>query len=520
MPRPNILILMSDEHSIRCLGYRRDHAHVEPVRTPTLDGLAASGTVYDNAYTPMPLCTPARMCFLTARDAHRCGAWSNGSILDPRYATLPGHFAAHGYETCLVGKMHFGGSLQFHGFRHRPFGDFGGAPSHQPDPLQKAGAGLTGLRTRTVDAGVTAIPEALLQEQLVARETVAFLREHAHRQPDTPWLLCASFSRPHFPLTAPQRMLDRYWPEGVTHPWVGRTGDAAEHPVTLGVRRGFQTDAIGEQEALRARAAYFACVDYLDEVLGDLLGTLERTGQLENTIIAYVSDHGEMAGEHGLWWKHTWHEAATRIPFIVQVPEQRRGALAAQRRLEPASLNDLFPTLCGLAGLPQPEEVDGLDLSAATRGASPAVPAARLVSQSPTPRWGEGSEFRVVRAGRFKYVAFRGAPELLFDVESDPREQKDLAPRATGESARALAEGRRVASEGFSWDALDAERERAQGALTARYRKRSGARGPNQFLLADGRLVEAETTLYQPVVASANPAADFDDWPRGGGGAQ
>ncbi len=512
MNRPNILVLMSDEHSIRCLGWRRGRNHVEPVRTPTLDGLAARGTVFDQAYTPMPLCTPARMCFLSARAADRCGAWNNGSILDPRLPTLPGHFAQHGYETCLVGKMHFGGSLQFHGFRHRPFGDFGGAPSHQPDPLPRVGDSEPRL-TRTAGAGVTTIPEALLQEQVVARETIAFLREHSAREPDTPWLLCASFSRPHFPLTAPRRALDRYWPSGVTPPWVDRSGDAAEHPFTLGVRRGFHTDAIGEEETLRARAAYFACVDYLDEVLGDLLGTLELSGLLENTIIAYVSDHGEMAGEHGLWWKHTWHEASTRIPFVVQVPDQRRGVQEPRYSDATASLIDLFPTLCGLAGLPQPEGVDGLDLSGVTRGAPAPVPRTRVVSQSLVPRWGEGSEFRVVRHDRFKYIAFRDAPELLFDLHSDPRELHDQAAGATGDAAEALAQARHAASEAFSWDEVARGREEGTRTLRERYPKRTAAKGPNQFLLPDGRLIEAETTLYRPVVASADPPADFDDWP-------
>lgn len=512
--RPNILILMSDEHSFRFLGHRARHGDGESVHTPTLDGLAERGTVFETAYCQYPLCTPSRMCFLTGRHAHRCGAWSNGSVLDPALTTLPGHFAAAGYETCLVGKMHFGGSLQFHGFRHRPFGDLGKNPGHQHDPIRQPGTGLSRMRSRTSCAGETTIPEALLQEQIVVRESLAFLREHEYHNPQQPWLLCASFSRPHFPLTVPRRHLSRYWPHGVTPPKIGRTGDTVQHPMTMGMRRGFQIDAIGEEEAMRARAAYFACVDYLDEILGDFLACLGRTGQLDNTIILYVTDHGEMAGEHGLWWKNCWHEASVRVPLIIQLPQQRRGEIRAHAWDSPITMNDMFPTLCSLAGLDIPEGLDGIDLSDAVRGeaAPPDVP--RLVSQAPVPRWGAGTEFRVVRSATHKYVNFRNAPELLFDLINDSDEQRNLAPNATGETADELAKLRRIAQDAYDWDALEAERKRTVKELTAKYPHRVVGEDPNQFILPDGRLVEGERVLYAPGVLAENAEDAFDDWPR------
>lgn len=512
--RPNILILMSDEHSFRFVGHRANHGDGEPVQTPTLDALAEKGTVFETAYCQYPLCTPSRMCFLTGRHAHRCGAWSNCAILDPALTTLPGHFAANGYETCLVGKMHFGGSLQFNGFRHRPYGDLAKLPSHQPDPLRKPGAGLRSLRGRTYHAGVTAIPEGLLQEQIVVRESLAFLREHEYHHPNQPWFLCASFSRPHFPLTAPRRYFERYWPHGVTPPKVGRTGDTVDHPMTLGMRKGFQIDDIGEEEAKRARAAYFACVDYLDEILGDFLACLERTGQLQNTIVVYVTDHGEMAGEHGLWWKNTWHEASIRVPLIIQLPEQRQGTAAPKAWEAPVTMNDIFPTLCTLAGLEIPDGLDGIDLSGAARGEAgpPATP--RLVSQAPVPRWGPGTEFRVVRSARYKYVSFRNAPELLFDLYTDPDEQLNLAPGATGEAAVELAELRQIASDSFNWDAVEAERLQRSRQLQEQYPYRAIGQDPNQFILPDGRLVEGDRVIYAPGVLAEDAQEAFDDWPR------
>ena len=216
--RPNILFLLSDEHSYRFLSARSAAAGGEPCRTPTLDGLIERGTHLSTAYCQMPLCTPSRIAMLCGRHSHRCGAWGNGSILPPELPTFSSHLGENGYDTCTVGKMHLGGSRQLAGFRHRPYGDFGGPCSHQSDPLRTADqddSAYSSLRSRTVDAGVSQVPESQLQEIAVMRESVAWLREQRQQQP---WMLMASFSRPHFPLTAPRRHLERYWPDGVTPP--------------------------------------------------------------------------------------------------------------------------------------------------------------------------------------------------------------------------------------------------------------------------------------------------------------
>ena len=371
------------------------------------------------------------------------------------------------------------------------------------------------MRSRTVDAGVTEIPESLLQEQVVARETIAFLREHRHASPEQPWFLCASFSRPHFPLTAPRRYLDRYWPEGVTRPKFGRTGDTVDHPMTTGMAKGFKVDDIEDEEMMRARAAYFACVDYLDEVLGDMLASMARDGLLDNTIIVYTTDHGELAGEHGLWWKNSWHEGCARVPFFIQLPEHREGALEASCLQAPTSLADLFPTVCGLCGVAAPAELDGVDLSGSVRtGAEPER--GPVFMDNLVPRWGAGTEFRMAREGRYKYVAFRNAPELLFDLEADPGEQKNLAATAAGEDGQALERLRSCVEETMDFDEIDAEREadaqRAQEAHLAL----PTCRG-NIYRLTDGRFVDAEVGLYDPRVLAEDGEGTFVDWPGGDG---
>jgi choline-sulfatase len=506
--RPNVLFLLSDEHSFRYLSFLTHDEGGEPVRTPTLDGLAARGTFFENAYCQMPLCTPSRICMLTGRDPEKCGAWVYNAVLPPGIPTLPGWLAEHGgYETALIGKMHFGGSRQFNGFRLRPYGDYATRNAgHQPDPVEEWEGGPGGMMRRIRLAGVTTIPESFLQEEIVARESVALLREQQHKAPDQPWLLCASFSRPHFPWTAPRRHLDRYWPHGATRPRNGRTSDTDQHPFVTGHRKRFDTEDVTDVELMKARAAYMACVDYLDELLGDFLGTLERAGLLDDTIVVYSTDHGEMAGENGMFYKNTWHEASAHVPFIVQTAEQRRGEQPSSRVRTPVSLADLFPTLCGLAGLPAPHGLDGVDLSAAVRSGATECEHAPVVCQS-VPAW------RMLREGRHKYVAFREGPEVLFDLVDDPGEQRNLAPHPA--HASVLAALRAKALDGFDFEAVAERMQAEREEMRRRFPMRIEGRTPNQLLMPDGRLVEGDAALYAPVLVAQHAADAFDDWPGG-----
>jgi choline-sulfatase len=511
MSKPNILFLLSDEHSFRFMGHIPPEIGGEPAYTPNFDRLAAQGTVFTNAYCQMPLCTPSRLCILTGRHVREAGAWNNASVLRPGSITIAHVLAQAGYETCLVGKMHLGGRRQFAGFRHRPYGDLTGKTGHQWEPI--ANRGEHKMRERTSHVGITELPESLLQDQIVAHETVAFLREHQHAHPDKPWFLCASFSRPHFPLTAPRRHVARYWPDGVTEPRVPAAGDAYDHPMSVGMRRGFQADAISHGEMIRARAAYFACVSYLDEVLGDLMLRLERNGLLDNTIIVYSTDHGEMAGEHGVWWKNGWYEACTRVPLIFSLPEQRCAQRPSQVYDTPVALLDLFPTLCTLAGVDAPHKLDGVDLAPALRGEG-TPPERPVFCDALNPRWGPGTEFRMIRWHQFKYVRFRDAPPLFFDLENDPGEQHNLIARGTnGVALGALREMEKLANTSIDFDQAEYERTVRDGKLREEYAQHLPKSTGNLYLMPSGRLINADDPLYNPTVIAETPGEAFDDMP-------
>jgi choline-sulfatase len=510
MKKPNILFLLSDEHSFRFMGHMPSGEGGEPVKTPTFDRLAGRGTVFSNAYCQMPLCTPSRITILTGLEVRASGAWNNRDVLRSGLPTIPGVFNRAGYETCLVGKMHLGGKNQFVGFRHRPYGDLTGATGHQWEPVDDPDREL--YRNRTAKAGITEIPESLIQDEIVAHETVAFLREHRHANPDQPWFLCASFSRPHFPLTAPRRYFEAYWPNGVTEPRVPAAGDAYDHPMSVGMRKGFLADEIPYDETMRARAAYFACVSYLDEVIGDLLLRLEAEGLLDDTIIVYTTDHGEMAGEHGVWWKNGWYEACTRVPLIVSLPEQRSGNLGASRWDTPVSLLDLFPTLSGLAGVDPPPELDGIDLSASVQGKG--EPKDRYICcDALFPRWGEGTEFRMVRWRRYKYVRFRNSPPLFFDLGHDPGEQLDLITRgAAGGAREAMDRLSDFANRSMDFDEAEKERTVRDGSLREELGQELPDSTGNLYLLPSGKLINADDTLYHPTVIAGDLGRAFSDY--------
>jgi choline-sulfatase len=204
------------------------------------------------------------------------------------------------------------------------------------------------------------------------------------------------------------------------------------------------------------------------------------------------------------------------VPWIVQTPEQRAGDSAGGRVETPVSLADLFPTLAGLAGVDAPADLDGVDLSTAVRtGEEPdrgPVFCDYLLD-------GErvhvpGVEYRLVRDGRYKYVGFHDAPELLFDLEADPLEQENLAPDATGDDREALERLRGLVAETLDFEAAFERRARdIERAFEERALDVPESTSGNAFMLPDGRVVDADTPLYEPDVLTDDPGETFADWP-------
>ncbi len=499
---PNVLLLLTDQHAPQIAGFAGD----EVVHTQHLDALASRSVQFETAICAAPVCTPSRMCLLTGKEPHRCAAWNNHWAIFPGNVTWPAHMAAHGYRTCLVGKMHLGGRDQMQGFHHRPYGDLRHGLAHQPDPIEDfpshAGAG---------GAGVTQIPESLIQDVVVTRESLAYLLELQDREPDLPWFFCASYARPHPPYTAPGRYIRRYRDRLNPLPPFDKS---LLEPYAQRLCRSETGAELPAEVTHRAREAYYACVDFVDDCIGELLEGLDAAGMLDNTIIVYTSDHGEMAGLHGLWGKGIYFEPAVRVPLMISGPGISEGP---HRVRGPISLMDLFPTVCGLIGLPVPDGLDGVDFSAVLADPESAVSPRDWV---PSSYFGYGvrvrgalgasehdshSAMRLVRERDWKYVEIEEGLPLLFDMRNDSCETVNLAgqPRY-GERCQRM---RKALRSGFSWEyvhrQLAADRKRIEEVL-------SGVKPttPNQYMLPDGRIFDAESSLYDVRWLHLPPVAD------------
>lgn len=419
MPFPNILILCSDEHPPQltgCYGHRS-------VITPTLDGLAEGGAVFDAAYCASPICAPSRACMMTSRHVHRTGVWDNAAPLSSDQPTWAHSFRAAGYRTALCGKMHFVGPDQHHGFEERwtqdiyP-ADFRWTRSRRHELQQNHPKGQHLDRVR--DAGPGWTPDMDYDEEVLFRARNG-IREFEKRPDGRPWLLTVSFTAPHYPFRAPVEYWNRYRDEDVDLPNIPENFLHREHEYIKWIREEQAMFECAPAETVRAaRRAIMARTTMLDDYAAAVLQSLRATGMLEDTIVVYISDHGDMLGEHGLWFKNTAYEWSARVPWIVKGP-----GVQCQRIPEVVSLLDLGPTLCGLVGIEQVyTDHDGRDLSPLLRGERKPE-AGEMIMEN----YGEGVRrgVRTIRRGAHKLSWATHTEPELFDLEQDPDEWTNLA---------------------------------------------------------------------------------------------
>lgn len=435
--RPNILILMSDQHRydlMTCAGCDR-------VPTPSLDTIAANGMRFESAFCSSPLCLPARMSMLTGEYPHTLGLGGNYSWLDFRHRTLAHHFAAAGYLTALVGKMHFGDACK-HGFEHylsindwlsylgprvRHYADeIAGNPVTPKffDSVRDGGSGFPdvddlwsgpnfwagNVRPKDMTHMVSELEADDTLDMFVARETVKLMRRYR----DHPFLLVAGFMRPHPPMYPP-RPWDRLYPvDGVTLPPVGPTDSYPPHlqqMINVYQSRG--------QARLRAdRSGYYGNLAFLDHCVGRVLEGLAELGLRDNTIVIYCSDHGDMDGDHGLFHKGVMFDPSVRIPLLVSHPGR---IPAGQVSRAMVSLMDLYPTLAQWVGIGMPADIAGRSFAHAL--ADPRARAREAVFAELSPRE-EGGRL-MVRTGSHKLVHTRGGGDELYDLQDDPGEYRN-----------------------------------------------------------------------------------------------
>ena len=415
MRPPNILLIMSDQHHAGFMGSAGHRLAV----TPHLDALARSGARFTQAYTPCPLCTPARMAFLTGQAPGEISCRLLADALSSDTPTFAHGLTAAGYETVLCGKMHFAGPDQFHGFAHRPMSDPAGKMLFPPE-IYNAGRGIwSGAGAYPLEVAGYGFQGFQHYDRAVTRHAGEFLRS---RKPgDPPFAIVAGYVSPHNPFVCEKRWFDHYDALVPELPAFTAEDEARLPRPILEMRTQEHIADVPMSQQRRALVAYLGLVSELDEQIGALLEALGP--EAANTVVIYCSDHGEMASEHGLWFKRVFYEASTRVPLIISHP----GHIPAGRTVaQPVTLLDLAPTLLEIGGAPPLPRTDGQSLAPLLRGEE----ATRTRDIWSEDAGSAGSQpWAMLRRGRWKHVHFHASEsdDLLFDMERDPGEFQNLA---------------------------------------------------------------------------------------------
>ncbi len=472
--RPNILIVMVDQLN----GTLFPDGPAEWLHAPNLKALAARSVRFVNNYTASPLCAPGRAAFMSGQMPRRTRVYDNAAEFGSDIPTYAHHLRRAGYATCLSGKMHFVGPDQLHGFEERLTtdiypADFGWTPDYRK-PGERIDWWYHNMGSVT-GAGVAEITNQLEYDDNVAHEAKMKLYDLARGGDARPWCLTVSFTHPHDPYVARRRFWDLY--AGCDH-LQPQTSALAYEEHDAHSRRIFdscdwRSYTITDDNIARSRRAYFANISYLDEKLGELIQVLEDTRQSDNTIVVFCSDHGDMLGERGLWFKMHFFEGSARVPLMIAAP-----GLAPETVMEPVSNVDIAPTLCDMAGVDMSEIAPWTDgeglfpVAAGPRRSKPvAIEYAAEASIAP---------LVCIRERTHKFVHCEKDAPLLFDLENDPLERDNLAadPAHAGLVARFMADVR------ARWDMAryDAEVRESQARRWVVYEAlRNGAYYPWDF---------------------------------------
>jgi choline-sulfatase len=359
---------------------------------------------------------------MTGQHLYRTGCWDNSLPLGSEVPTWAHRLNAAGYETCLAGKMHFIGPDQLHGFRRRIMPDIHGSGRiSQSLPDWETGVPASGviMRDRLMKQPGPGNYLHLDYDDEVVRRVTNYLCEPERKE--QPWALCAAIFAPHFPFIARPEYYHHYL-DKVQLPDVPASHLESQHEQTKNLRKFFDCDDIPEEQARKARAAYYGLVEFADEQVGTILDTLKVQGLSDNTVVIYVSDHGEMLGRHGLWYKCTFYEPSVRVPLIVRWPGKvPRGV----RHQAITSLLDVTATLLDIADA-DAAYTDGNSLVPLLTGAQAAQEQPTGTVLAEYEGHGVTTVCRMIRRDNFKLNYYYGQRSELFDLDADPDEMNDL----------------------------------------------------------------------------------------------
>jgi choline-sulfatase len=428
--QPNILLIQADQMTPFLTG-----AYGHPVvRTPNLDRLVREGVRFDAAYTPHPVCAPARACMVTGKWVSNCEAWDNAALLPADEPTFAHYLTNAGYDTVFAGKMHFVGPDQLHGFRRRFSSNIYPTDyrwtAHMVDGAEPRNQALTYVGDAV---HVGRWNSAMAYDEETHCRSVAYLRAQGkarRRAPDesavAPWFLFTSYHHPHELFWPPQDLWELYEDAEIDLPAFPDDLASTYSALDRWLNRYHGVEAAEElkdpESMRRVRRAYYALVTYVDRKVGELLDVLEAEDLLDNTVIVFTADHGDMLMEKGMVQKRTFYEWSARVPLIIRFPDGRQAGTVID---EPVNLIDLMPTFLDLAGVPVEERLayDGRSLLGLLDGSD--AEDWFTFSENPSDSQVKAPSI-MLRRGDYKYVYIHGYDDQLFDLAQDPGEWDNL----------------------------------------------------------------------------------------------
>lgn len=430
--KPNIIMIISDEHNASIMGCSGDPF----VHTPNLDKLAAGGILFTSNYASSPICAPSRQSMTVGKYVSHHNVWANSGTSPNNIPSLPRILTQNGYDSYLVGGMHYNGmnyGLSAYTAARQivpPADKKKRAEDLVPKPRKRIQAGV--FKNNGTELGKEFHPIGLTNEMDkvidVQRTKDALSFVNTRKQEDNPFFLIVGLNAPHYPLIAPKEYLDKYTGKipmpNIPENYLEKLPLNYRH-----LRNERKFENVPADIVKLARESYYARVEWLDGQIGKILDALKTSAFSDNTIIIYTSDHGENLGEHGLWWKNCLYDCAAKVPLIINWSERWKGG---QKRDQACGSVDLVQTIAALGGAKTPKDWDGDSLIPWLDN-----PAYRWKDMAISEYYADyiSSGITMIRQGDWKYVYHSRAdyshgPETeLFNLKTDPAELNNLAAR-------------------------------------------------------------------------------------------
>jgi len=426
MTQPNILLIIADQHRTDSLGFMGR----TPCQTPHIDRLAGQGVSFDRALSPCPLCTPARSSIFTGYFPHQTDMMTNGNTLHnpPVFTDL---LREQGYHTDYAGKWHLDDDILPDWFDR----DAGSSTVEYSEWCAENGLpdgwAFNDYAVRTHREPQMSIPKAVEMDLEPANTNDAWITDHCirfieSRPKDKPFFTVCGFNGPHPPLKIPEPFFSMYEAGDIPQP--PNFGPQAGEPAALASSyyRALWNDHGDEWEAWKKSwAVYWGFVSLIDAQVGRLTACLESQGVLDDTLVIFCADHGEMLGQHGLWHKMHAYEESLRVPLVMRPPG---GLDAGIRSQAGASLIDIMPTVLSTAGITPPADMGGIDLTPAFHGSEETLDQERILfsEHKPLGEWHGAPEWRMVTDNQHKYTWNCDDRDEMYDLAADPYEKHNL----------------------------------------------------------------------------------------------